>query len=138
MYVSARVDYALRALVVLPPPSEARPLAATQLAEDLRLPLVYLRTTLKELRAAGLVIHGRGAQGGYSRARPASDITVWDVVAALRVVPVEIHPSPGGTDEVGQRMSAIWQRVESATVDVLSSVTVADLTRGPEPVIAAV
>jgi Rrf2 family protein len=129
MYVSARLDYALRALTALPPPA-GDPLNATQLAEEQEVSHTYLRTTLNELRAGGLLVHVRGPRGGYRLARSTADITIADVLAALRIPPVEVHATPEDTDEVGRTLSRAWKQVEDATVKILGSITLADVAEG--------
>ena len=129
MFVSARLDYALRALAVLPaPPGD--PSTATQLADDLEVSETYLRTTLNELRAGGLLVHERGPRGGYRLARPTANITIGEVLAALRIAAVEVHPTPRGMDELGRSLSTLWKHVEDSTVNLLSSITVADVAEG--------
>jgi Rrf2 family protein len=129
MYVSARLDYALRALAFLPP-APADPLTAPQLADDLEVSETYLRATLNELRAGGLLLHERGPRGGYSLARSTADITICDVLAALRIPTVEVHPTPRGTDEFGRSLSTLWKHVEDSTVNLLNSITVANVAEG--------
>src|SRR4051812_26396739 len=120
MYVSARLDYALRALAVLAsPPGD--PVTATQLAGDHGVSVTYLRTILSELRAGGLLVHQRGLRGGYLLARPTADITLRDVLAALRISPVEVHPTPLGTDDFGGSLSRVWNHVADCTASLLSS-----------------
>jgi len=129
MFISARLDYALRALAVLPPPP-GDPSTATHLADDLEVSETYLRTTLNELRAGGLLVHERGPRGGYRLARPTSDITIGAVLAALRIPAVEVHPTPRGTDKFGRSLSTLWKHVEDSTVNLLNSITVADVADG--------
>src|SRR5215212_5082164 len=129
MYVSSRLDYALRALVVLPP-RPGDPLTATQLADDQEVSETYLRTTLNELRAGGILVHERGPRGGYSLARPTADITICDVLAALRIPTVEVHPTPRGTDEFGRSLSTLWKHVDDSTAKLLSSISVAHVAKG--------
>jgi Rrf2 family protein len=130
MYVSARLDYALKALVVLPHPSAHVRLTAAQVAETLGLPLLYLRAALNDLRGGGLLIHERGQRGGYALARAPEEISISDVAAALRVSAVETHAPAGSGDEIGSRLAAIWERVEEATQQVLQAVTIADIDPG--------
>jgi FeS assembly SUF system regulator len=58
-------------------------LSATLLAETLHLTAPTVSKILKLLCEAGLVSSVRGTDGGYYLARPAKNITVADVVAAM-------------------------------------------------------
>ena|SRR5579871_3171487 len=134
MYVSARLDYALRALAVLAGQPDGTPLTAASLAEHQGVSLNYVSAILNELRREGLVTNQRGRRAGYRLARPAAEITVAEVVAALGIWPVDGHASSSQADDVGNRLAALWRRVGGATEDVLSSVTVADVALGSAPV----
>lgn len=82
MRVSARADYAVRAALEL----AVRPDAWTKaeaIAEAQRLPLPFLVQTLAQLRLEGIVETKRGAEGGYRLARPASQVSVADLVRAV-------------------------------------------------------
>ncbi len=131
MYVSARLDYALRALATLATQPEDSPLTVARLAAEQDVSLPYLGGILNELRREGLVISGRGRRSGYQLSRPAAEISVRDVVAALRIWPVDVHASTSRADDIGGRMTAVWQRLAGATEDVLSSVSLADLAGLP-------
>ena len=97
MHISAKVDYAVRALLALTAagggavPAEA--LATTQ-----ELPRQFLQNILNQLRRGGLVTSQRGWEGGYRLARPASDISLADVMRAVEgpLAEVEGRPSGGG------------------------------------------
>ena len=75
-------------------------------------------------------MHERGPHGGYSLTRPTTDITLGDVVAALRIPAVEVHPNPRSTDELSRSMSRVWKQVEDSTLDILTSITVAQVVEG--------
>ena len=70
MYVSARTDYAVRAMLAItadhPQLVKAAGLAAAQ-----DIPLSFLHGILLDLRRAGLLHSHRGVDGGYALARPA-------------------------------------------------------------------
>ncbi|MBO0735308.1 MAG: SUF system Fe-S cluster assembly regulator [Alphaproteobacteria bacterium] len=61
----------------------ARQVNATTLAAETRLPQATVAKVLKALAHAGLVSAARGATGGYRLARPATAISVAEVVAAI-------------------------------------------------------
>ena len=82
MRVSAKVDYAIRALAELAvaPPG---PVKGERLASSQEIPLKFLENILVELRRSELVASQRGAEGGYWLAKPAADISLADVIRAV-------------------------------------------------------
>lgn len=130
MYVSTRLEYAVRALAVLCPPPDRGPQTAPQLADAQDLPLGYLRGILLDLHRGGLVIHARGPHGGYNLARPPTEISIADVVTALHIRTVEVHITTHPDNDVAYRLATLWPQVERATRQVLASVSLADLARG--------
>lgn len=82
MHVTARVDYALQAMVALAG-SDASTVPTNALAEKLDLSYNYLLTIVAELRRAGFVKMRRGPAGGLQLARPAHTITLSEIVCAI-------------------------------------------------------
>jgi Rrf2 family protein len=62
---------------------DGQPRSAAALAQQRRLPLPMVSKILKALARAGLLNSQRGAQGGYSLARPAKEISAADIISAL-------------------------------------------------------
>jgi Rrf2 family protein len=81
VHIPAKVDYGLRALLVLAASDE--PMTSRALAQDQDLPAGFLSAILNDLRRAGLVSNQRGQDGGYRLARSADAITVADVMRVL-------------------------------------------------------
>ena len=79
--VSAKVDYALRAMLELA--AEGGLVKGEQLATAQAIPQKFLEAILVDLRHAELVASRRGVDGGYSLAKPASEISVADVIRAV-------------------------------------------------------
>jgi Rrf2 family protein len=79
--ISAKVDYGVRALLVLAATSE--PMTAEALAKDQGLPGKFLGVILNDLRRAGIVVSHRGREAGYNLARPGTEVTLADVIRAL-------------------------------------------------------
>ncbi len=70
--ISAKVDYAMRALVELAATGAGSPITAERLAEAQGIPQKFLQNILLELRRAGIVASHRGPDGGHALARPAT------------------------------------------------------------------
>ena len=94
MKVSTRGDYAARALLSLALHGTDRPTSVKEIAERTRLPQPYLEQILLAVKGAGLVRSKRGVGGGYVLARPPSQITLAEIVAAVEgpQLPLADHP----------------------------------------------
>jgi Rrf2 family protein len=90
----------------------------------------YLEQLIAMLKASGLVRSIRGPRGGYTLAKPPSEIQLKEVFLTLEgpMVPAECleHPEycPRCTDCATRE---IWQELQNAILGVLESVTLADL-----------
>src|SRR5213082_1233335 len=83
MRISAKADYAVRAAVELAAAPDKRPVKAERIANAQDIPLNFLENILGELRHAGIVRSQRGADGGFRLAKPATQVTVADVIRAV-------------------------------------------------------
>jgi Rrf2 family protein len=81
--VSARADYAIRALLELAAAGPDRPVRAEAISKAQAIPSKYLENLLVDLRRARLVASQRGVNGGYRLARSASSITLADAIRAI-------------------------------------------------------
>jgi Rrf2 family protein len=128
--VSAKTDYALRAIVELAAAGNGSPVKGERLATSQGIPLRFLENILLQLRHAGLVDSRRGADGGYRLARPPAEITVADVI---RVVEGPIASVRGERpDDLAYVGTAVplrdtWIELRSAMRAVLEHTTLADL-----------
>jgi Rrf2 family protein len=91
LHVSARLDYALRAIAELVSADGTTPVRCEAISRARGIPLNSLVNLMVELRRAGLVRSQRGCEGGYWLARPSSAITVADVVRAVEGEVVSLH-----------------------------------------------
>src|SRR5438034_10230272 len=83
MRVSAKADYALRALIELAGRPEGTPASAEELGRLQDIPHGFLQAILADLRRAGIVMSVRGQSGGWRMARDPSDVSVADIVRAV-------------------------------------------------------
>jgi Rrf2 family protein len=83
MKISTRGEYGLLALVDLATHAGNGPVQALQIAERQAIPKQYLDQIMLALKNARLVTSARGRSGGYSLARSAESISLFDVITAL-------------------------------------------------------
>jgi Rrf2 family transcriptional regulator, cysteine metabolism repressor len=81
--ITSKSPYAVKALVELHRYGDAGPVPIAELARRGDIPVQFLEQLFATLRRAGLLRSQRGVKGGYSFARPASEITVLEVVELL-------------------------------------------------------
>ncbi|WP_229071459.1 Rrf2 family transcriptional regulator [Actinoplanes sp. DH11] len=131
MFVSARTDYAVRAMLTVtaedPDLVKAAVLAAAQ-----DIPLSFLQGILLDLRRAGLLHSHRGVDGGYSLARPAEEITIGDVVRAVGGALTTVRGLPTATTTYHGAATAlhdVWIAVEAAIEGVVDHRTLAELSQ---------
>jgi Rrf2 family protein len=129
MRVSAKVDYALRAMAELAaaPPGLT---TAEQLASAQNIPPKFLESILSQLRSAGLVASQRGAVGGYRLARPADEISIADVIRELEgpIATVRgVRPDELAYDGAAEGLRDVWLELRTQIRGVLEQRTLADL-----------
>ncbi len=128
MRVSAKVDYALRAMLELA--AAGGLVKAEQLATAQAIPRKFLESILLQLRHAELVASQRGVEGGHALARPASDISVADVIRAVEGPIATVRGTrPEEVEYVGSAtaLQPLWLELRAAMRDVLEGTTLADL-----------
>ena len=130
MDISAKADYAVRALTELAATGGTGFVTVEQLAARQKLPSKFLETIFTELRKDGVVISRRGADGGYRLARPAEQISVADVIRAVDgpLAAVRgLRPEDTEYDGAARALPQVWVALRSAVREVLESVSLADL-----------
>ena len=137
MDISARSDYAVRAMLTLAASGEGgTPVSVVKLAAEQELPRKFLEAILADLRRAELVTSRRGASGGYLLARPANAITVGDVIRAVDGPLAEVRgerPQATHYDGAAQHLRTVWVAVRSSVRSVLDGTSLADVLAGDFP-----
>lgn len=96
MAVNTRTEYALRALLeIADSPKEA--VSAQKICDHQALPKKYIERLLGNLKAAGLIESCSGAKGGYNLAKPASQISLKQVLQAVEDDSLDPTCSAGST-----------------------------------------
>jgi Rrf2 family protein len=133
--ISARADYALRALLTLAA-SDGGLVKGEALAAAQELPLRFLENILTDLRRSGLVTSRRGAEGGYRLCRPADEISVAMVIRATDGPLASVRgrgPELAAYEGAARHLQEVWIAVRVSLRRVLEQVTLADVASGSLP-----
>ena len=106
-------------------------MTAPELAAATALPVPTVAKILKMLAQDGVLESHRGIKGGYALGRPAGDISVADIVAALDgpIALTECIGAEAGSCEIEALCPTRvnWRTINDAVTDALRRVTVADM-----------
>jgi len=134
MQIPRRVDYGLRAVIYLSnrDPEKCCPIA--EIAMQQRVPRKFLEKIVQDLIRSGLIKSKRGSSGGYTLARPAEAISLFDVIQAIEG-PLAVNACLDvhlGCDQSPRcTMQGVWSDVQRKITEMLTQTTIADLTLPP-------
>jgi len=117
LVITTKSPYAVRALSELARRGQSTPVPIGEIARARDIPVQFLEGLFASLRRAGILQSQRGVKGGYSFARPPSEITVLEVV--------ELLEGELGTDASAN--GAVWTDAVDAVRGVLAAATIADV-----------
>jgi Rrf2 family protein len=135
MRLSARVDYALRAMAEIAAATDG-PLTAERIARAQDIPPKFLESILLQLRRGGLVHAQRGPEGGYWLARPATAISLADVIRIIDGPLANVRgqrPEDLGYQGAARALQEVWIALRASEREILELVTVADVAGGDLP-----
>jgi len=135
MRLSARADYALRAAIELAA-SGGGHVTADSLARSQAIPGKFLEAILTQLRRAGLVRSQRGPDGGFWLARPASEISLADIIRAIDGQLVGVRgerPENIGYIGVAEPLQSVWIALRANERAILDEVTLDHIVTGELP-----
>ncbi len=130
MKISTKIRYGARAMVELASHYGEGPIELKEIAKKENISLKYLEQVINPLRAEGLVKAVRGAKGGYSLAKPPSEICLYDVIETLEG-PLNLLDCLQDTKACQKASSCvtreIWKQVSDAMSKIFYSVTLEDM-----------
>ena len=131
MRVTYKGDYALKALLDLAVHYELGVSTINEIAKRIDAPVKFLEQVLLDLKKGGFVESRRGNVGGYYLAKKPCDITLGQV---LRYIEGPIEPIScveknytKCSDLSCCLFRGIWQKVASATSEIIDNITFGDL-----------
>lgn len=140
MKVSKRGEYGMRALIALASmPDTASVMQIKEIAAREKIPVKFLEQILLTLKNAGLVKSRMGSGGGYYLGKPASLITLGQVVrildgplAPITCVSQTAYEKCACPDEETCGLRLVMLDVRNAIANILDNTTLADVARRVE------
>jgi Rrf2 family iron-sulfur cluster assembly transcriptional regulator len=119
--VSAMIDLALR--------EQQGPVSLTDICERHKISLSYLEQIFSKLRQQGLVESTRGPGGGYSLSRPASSISVADIIDTVDDLSEQKYLGADQQDDVSKAdmTQDLWETLNSKMMTYMQSITLRSL-----------
>ncbi|MEJ2200022.1 MAG: Rrf2 family transcriptional regulator [Desulfuromonadaceae bacterium] len=131
MGLTRKGEYAIRGIVYLAQQDPKKLLLIGEIAAAVDVPQSFLAKIFQSFTKVGLIRSSRGAGGGFALAKPATDITLLTIVEAVEgpIVPNICVGDPGVCElSSGCQVHPVWCRVQAQVKQVLSSVTLNQLT----------
>ena len=136
VHVTARADYAVRAIIEIAAAGGDSPLKADQIAERQGIPLGFLRGILTDLRRSELIVSQRGATGGFRLARPANEITIAQVIRSVEGPLAQVRGHrPNELEYPGRAepLRDVWIALRANLRAILDQTTIDDVASGTLP-----
>lgn len=133
MRLTTKGRYAVTAMMDLAIHDQSGPVTLTEIAASQHISLSYLEQLFAALRKAGLVRGLRGPGGGYRLAKPANDISIARIIAA---VDEKVDVTRCGGDEncqEGERCltHTLWSQLSQQLYDFLDHITLGEVIEWP-------
>ena len=136
MRVSAKSDYALRALIEMASRTDSTPVSAEELGRLQEIPHGFLQAILADLRRSGIVVSQRGQSGGWRMSRDPDTVSVADVIRAVDGPLVSVYglrPEAVTYNERASVLQHVWIAARRSLRDVFEGVTLRQLADGKLP-----
>jgi len=134
--VSAKSDYALRALIEISTRGASSPVSAEEIGRLQAIPHGFLQAILADLRRADIVMSLRGQNGGWRLAKPSGAVTVADIIRAVDGPLVSVYgmrPESVTYNDSTTILQLVWIAARASLRDVFEHVTVEMLATGELP-----
>jgi Rrf2 family protein len=136
MHVTAKADYAVRAVIELADSGQDSPRKVDEVAQAQGIPVSFLENILTQLRSSGIVRSQRGPEGGYWLAKPADEVNLAQVIRAVEGPLVGVRgqrPEEVRYTGSAESLQQVWIALRANLRKVLEHVTVAEVAAGKLP-----
>jgi Rrf2 family protein len=136
MHVTAKADYAVRAVIELAGSRQDAPRKVDEVAQAQGIPVSFLENILTQLRSSGIVRSQRGPEGGYWLAHPPGELNLAQVIRAVEGPLVGVRgqrPEEISYSGSAESLQQVWIALRANLRKVLERVTVEQVASGKLP-----
>lgn len=134
MKISAKVDYALQAVVEIAVATKKDSLiSAEEISSRREIPEKFLEGILTLLRKSGVINSFRGPSGGFELAKKPQDIAVADIIRIIDGPLAAVRGfAPEEIDYAGpvKHVADVWIATRASLRNVLENISIADILTG--------
>jgi len=132
MELTRKGEYAIRGIVFLAKQPSGKVILVSDVAEATGVSQTFLAKIFQSFAKLGLVNSFRGTGGGFLLGRPASKITLRQVVEAVEgpIIPNRCLTEEGMCSRESQCMvHPVWKKIQGEVAAILDAVTLEDLAK---------
>jgi len=139
MQITRQADYAVRAVLYLARLGPGHRASTAEIARERKIPPTFLAKIVSLLSASGIVRATRGAHGGVTLAKPASELSLLEVVEAIdgpiNLAECTLNPETCEFSDDCQ-VRVVWCETRTQLVERLGQTYFSTLARAPIPLVA--
>ena len=137
MQITNQADYALRSMLYIAQYAESQLVPSNKIAEEMQISRIFLSRINSQLVNAGLIRTRRGARGGVMLAKPAADISVYDVVTTIDgpITLIDCIADPEScplSPDCPYR--TFWEETQNALIARMKAVSLQDMAAGSKKI----
>jgi Rrf2 family protein len=132
MELTRKGEYAIRGIIYLAQQPPGTISLVSEIADAVQVPQTFLAKIFQSFAKIGLINSYRGTGGGFTLGRPASKITLREIVESVEgpIVPNRCLTGSGNCDRSERcNVHPVWKNVQVQVVGILEQVTLADLAK---------
>jgi Rrf2 family protein len=132
MELTRKGEYAIRGIVFLAKQPAGKVVLVSEVAEATGVSHSFLAKIFQSFAKLGLVNSFRGTGGGFLLGRPASRITLRQVVEAVEgpIIPNRCLTEEGSCNREAEcTVHPIWRKIQGEIASILDAVTLEDLAK---------
>ncbi len=137
MRINTRVRYAVRMMADMAKHGHGEPVALRDVAVRQKLPKMYLSQLAAPLKSAGLLKSIWGNRGGYMLNRPATKISLLEIIEAVEgpiaLLDCVVDPKQCERSDFCEAIN-VWRTINQTMVATLEHYSLADLISKTRPV----
>ena len=132
MELTRKGEYGVGGIIYLAQQEPGHVVLMNEIADAIQAPPNFLAKILQSFTKLGIVKSFRGTGGGFAIGRPASTISLREVVEAVEgpIMPNRCLIADGDCDRDDCcNVHQIWHKVQSSILDILESVTIEEMAK---------